>query len=106
MVGRLLLESDVIAAVDKHIDDEDKLDDDISCILEEVGTATIELPPIMLPTKTENKPVQKQRRVLLYENENIVLEQRGDMYYMSFYDKEGNFQKEITIDGKLSESGE
>lgn len=105
MANRLLFESDVITAVDKHTSN-DKLDNDISCILEEVKTATVELPSILLENKVENKPVHKQKRVQLYENENIVLEQRGDMYYMSFYDKEGNFQKEITIDGKLSESGE
>lgn len=33
---RLLLESDVIAAVDKHINSYNRLDDDITCILEEV----------------------------------------------------------------------
>lgn len=105
MTSRLLFESDVIAAVDKHIDDEDKLDDDISCILEEINSA----PPPMFVSQDktgEIKLIHKQKRVQLYENENIVLEQRGDMYYMSFYDKEGNFQKEITIDGKLFESGE
>ena len=110
MTSRLLFESDVIAAVDKHIDDEDKLDDDLSCILEEINSATIKipsLPPMFVSQdKTgEIKLIHKQKRVQLYENGNIVLEQRGDVYYMSFYDKEGNFQKEITIDGKLSESG-
>ena len=100
MANRLLLERDVIRAIDKHTNDNNKLDNDISCILEEVGTATIELPPIMLSTKTENKPVQKQRRVLLFENENVVLEQRGNKYYLSLYDKEGNFQREVTIDVK------
>ena len=100
MANRLLLERDVIRAIDKHTNDNNKLDNDISCILEEVGTATIKLPPIMLPTKTENKPVQKQRRVLLFENENIDLEQRGNKYYLSLYDKEGNFQREVTIDVK------
>ena len=33
---RLLLESDVIAAVDKHTNSYNRLDDDITCILEEV----------------------------------------------------------------------
>ena len=33
---RLLLESEVIAAVDKHTNDYNRLDDDITCILEEV----------------------------------------------------------------------
>lgn len=33
---RLLLESEVVAAVDKHTNDYNRLDDDITCILEEV----------------------------------------------------------------------
>ena len=33
---RLLCEDDVIKAVDKHTNDDGNLDDDISCILEEV----------------------------------------------------------------------
>ena len=99
MANRLLFESDVIRAVDKHTTN-DKLDNDISCILEEVGTATIELPPIMYPTKTEDKPIQKQRRVLLFENENLDLEQRGNKYYLSLYDTIGRFKKEVTIDMK------
>lgn len=100
MANRLLFEKDVIRAVDKHTNDNNKLDNDISCILEEVGTATIELPTIMLPNKPENKPVQKQKRVQLFENEDVVLEQRGNRYYLSLYDKEGKFQREVTIDVK------
>ena len=99
MANRLLLESDVIRAVDKHTTN-DKLDNDISCILEEVNTATVELPSILLERKVENKPVQKQKRVQLFENEDVVLEQRGNRYYLSLYDKEGTFQREVTIDVK------
>lgn len=100
MENRLLFESEVIKTVDKHTNDKNRLDNDISCILEEVGTATIELPPIILPSKSENKPVQKQKRVELFENEDVVLEQRGNRYYLSLYDKEGNFRREVTIDVK------
>ena len=100
MENRLLFEKDVIKAVDKHTNDKNRLDNDISCILEEVGTATIELPPIIFPSKSKNKPVQKQKRVELFENEDVVLEQRGNRYYLSLYDKEGNFQREVTIDVK------
>lgn len=99
MVNRLLLESDVIRAVDKHTIN-DKLDNDISCILEEVNTATVELPSILLERKVENKLVQKQKRVQLFENEDVVLEQRGNRYYLSLYDKKGKFQREVTIDVK------
>lgn len=38
MPDRLLLESDVIKAVDKHTNDCDELDDDISCILEKINS--------------------------------------------------------------------
>lgn len=100
MENRLLLESEVIKTVDKHTNDENQLDNDISCILEEVETATIELLPIILPNKSENKSVQKQKRVELFENEDVVLEQRGNRYYLSLYDKEGKFQREVTIDVK------
>ena len=101
MENRLLFEKDVIKAVDRHTNDDSQLDDDISCILEEVKTATtIELPHIILSQKVETKSVQKQKRVELFENEDVVLEQRGNRYYLSLYDKEGKFQREVTIDVK------
>lgn len=100
MTNRLLLESEVIKTVDKHTNDENQLDNDISCILEEVKTATVELPPILLENKVENKPVKKQKRIQLFENDDVVLEQRGNRYYLSLYDKEGKFQREVTIDVK------
>ena len=93
--NRLLFEEDIIKAVDKHTKDDDRLDDDISCILEEI-TSPIQVGSI----KIEGKPIQKQRRVLLFENENLDLEQRGNRYYLSLYDKEGKFQREVTIDVK------
>lgn len=98
MANRLLFESDVIRAVDKHTTN-DKLDNDISCILEEVNSVSLEVVSA-LSNKTENKPVQKQKRVELFENEDVVLEQRGNRYYLSLYDKEGKFQREVTIDVK------
>lgn len=98
MVNRLLFESDVIRAVDKHTTN-DKLDNDISCILEEVNSVSLEVASTLL-NKSENKPVQKQKRVQLFENEDVVLEQRGNRYYLSLYDKEGKFQREVTIDVK------
>lgn len=95
MENRLLFEKDVIKAVDKHTNDDNRLDDDISCILGEI-TSPIQAGSI----KIEDKPIQKQRRVLLFENENLDLEQRGNRYYLSLYDKEGKFQREVTIDVK------
>lgn len=98
VANRLLLESDVIRTVDKHTYDDNQLDNDISCILEEVNPVVlVGSKEAMNNFKIENKPVQKQRRALLFENENLDLEQRGNRYYLSLYDKEGKFQREITI---------
>ena len=46
MANTLLFESDVIKAVDKHTNDESQLDNDISCIFEEVN-------PVVLVAKRE-----------------------------------------------------
>ena len=101
MENRLLLESEVIKTVDKHTNDENQLDNDISCILEEVNSVVlVGSKEAMNNFKIENKPVQKQRRVELFENEDVILEQRGNRYYLSLYDKEGKFQREVTIDVK------
>ena len=101
MENRLLFEKDVIRAVDRHTNDDSQLDDDISCILEELKSPVfVGSKDALNNFKIENKPVQKQRRVLLFENENLDLEQRGNRYYLSLYDKEGKFQREVTIDVK------
>lgn len=101
MENRLLLESEVIKTVDKHTNDENQLDNDISCILEEVNPVVLVGSKEALDNlKVETKPVQKQKRIELFENEDVVLEQRGNRYYLSLYDKEGKFQREVTIDVK------
>ena len=93
MANRLLFEKNVIKAVDRHTKDDDRLDDDISCILGKLKS------PIQVGSiKIDDEPSQKQRRVLLFENENLDLEQRGNRYYLSLYNKEGKFQREVTID--------
>lgn len=98
VANRLLFEDDVIRAVDKHTIN-DKLDNDISCILEEIYPVSLDVVKMFLD-KQENKSVQKQKRVELFENEDVVLEQRGNRYYLSPYNKEGKFQREVTIDVK------
>ena len=50
--------------------------------------------------KEKIRMVQKQKRVQLFENEDVVLEQRCYRFYLSLYDKEGKFQREVTIDVK------
>lgn len=96
MADRLLHESDVIRVIDKHTNDGGQLDNDISCILEELYPISLQ----MVLDRIEKKSVQKQKRIELFENEDVVLEQRGDRYYLSLYDKEGRFQREVTIDIK------
>ena len=99
--NRLLLQSDVIRIIDKHTNDENQLDNDISCILEEVNSVVLVGSKEAIDSlKVETKPIQKQKRVQLFENEDVVLEQRGNIYYLSMYDKEGKFQREVTIDVK------
>lgn len=101
MANRLLFEKDIIRAIDRHTNDDSKLDDDISCILEEVNPVVLVGSKEAIDSlKVEIKPVQKQKRVELFENEDVVLEQRGNRYYLSLYDKEGKFQREVTIDVK------
>lgn len=101
VANRLLFEKDVIRAVDRHTNDDSQLDDDISCILEELKSPVfVGSKDALNNLKVENKPMQKQRRVLLFENENLDLEQRGNRYYLSLYDKKGKFQREITVDVK------
>lgn len=101
MANRLLFESEVIKTVDKYTNDENQLDNDISCILEEVNPVVLVGSKDALNNlKVENEPMQKQRRVLLFENENLDLEQRGNKYYLSLYDTIGKFKKEVTIDMK------
>ena len=98
VANRLLFEDYVIIAVDKNTINE-KLDNDISCILEEIYPVSLDVEKMFLD-KQENKSVQKQKRVELFENEDVVLEQRGNRYYLSLYNKEGKFQREVTIDVK------
>lgn len=96
-MDRLLLESDVIRAIDKHTSDDNKLDNDITCILENVETASIDLPPLMLNAEAFDKRPRKEKRVQLFENDNLILEQRGNKYYLSFFDDEGKFRREVSI---------
>lgn len=101
MTNRLLLENEVIKTVDKHTNNENQLDNDISCILEEVNPVVfVGSKEAIDSLKVETKLVQKQKRIELFENEDVVLEQRGNRYYLSLYDDKGNFQIEVTIDVK------
>ena len=94
MANRLLFEKDVIRAVDRHTNDDSQLDDDISCILEELKSPIfIGSKEVMNNFKIENEPVQKQKRVELFENEDVVLEQRGNRYYLPSMIRKENFRE-------------
>jgi len=101
MENRLLWENDVIKAIRNHTNIIGQLEDDITHILDDVQSVTIVGSKQALDNlQVEYKQVQKQKRVELFENEDVVLEQRGNKYYLSLYDKKGKFQREVTIDVK------
>lgn len=93
-MDRLLQQKDVIRAIDEHTTADGKLDNDITCILENIRAALID--DIGIPLE----PPKKEKRIQLFENDNIILEQRGNKYYLSLYDTIGRFKKEVTIDMK------
>ena len=65
MENRLLFEKDVIRAVDKHTNDDSQLDDDISCILEELKSPVfVGSKDALNNLKVENEPMQKQQMIL------------------------------------------
>ena len=47
--------------------------------------------------KEEICVAEKQKRILLYENDDLVLEQRNNKYFLSLYDKDGTLRREVTI---------
>ena len=85
---RLLCEDDVIKAVDKHTNDDGNLDDDISCILEEVKDVVIagskkamkELKEPIVSVMPESKLSLSCPRVFMFKAdlpiENVIQVQR------------------------------
>lgn len=99
MGNRLLWGNDVIKAIRNHTNIMGQLEDSITHILDDVQSVTIVGSKQALDNlQVEYKQVQKQKRVELFENKDVVLEQRGNKYYLSLYDKKGNFQREVTIE--------
>ena len=82
---RLLCEDDVIKAVDKHTNDDGSLDDDISCILEEVKDVSIvgskkamenmkvEYNESKLPKTSVNIPMPKVKDILPETNMSLTV---------------------------------
>lgn len=99
MENRLLWENDVIKAIRNHTNIMGQLEDSITHILDDVQSVTIIGSKQALDNlQVKYKQVQKQKRVEIFENKDVVLEQRGNKYYLSLYDKKGNFQREVTIE--------
>ena len=71
---RCLLEMDVIKAIDKHTREDGTLDDDISCILEEVesvDTKDTNVPSKWIPI-TEKVPEDESYVLVSFENATMV----------------------------------
>lgn len=71
---RCLLEMDVIKAIDKHTREDGTLDDDISCILEEVES--VDAKDTNVPSKwipiTEEAPEDESYVLVSFENATMV----------------------------------
>lgn len=77
MSRRLLWEDEVIKAVDKHIDNNNTLDNDISCILEEVDSGWVKCAPGQMPEDYEMYRNRKTINVLVTtENGGVTKVQR------------------------------
>lgn len=42
--------------------------------------------------------VEKEKRIQLCEDDEVILEKRANKYYLSIYDEDGNFKREIIIE--------
>lgn len=65
MKNRLLWENEVIKVIDKHTNDDEKLDNDISCILEEVDSGWIKCTSGHMPEDCEMYKGRKVINVLI-----------------------------------------
>lgn len=81
---RLLSEEDVVKAVDKHTLNDGRLDDDITCILEEVPTFNIQLVQWL-----GNKIVEAQREWDVYVVEEAISERNAYMNVLNYLRMKG-----------------
>ena len=81
---RLLSEDDVVKAVDKHTNDDGRLDDDITCILEEVPTANIGLEKWL-----SQKIADSQREWDIYVVEEAIPERNAYMNVLNYLRMKG-----------------
>ena len=80
MGRRLLWEDEVIKAVDKHTNDNNILDDDISCILEEVDSGWIKCVPEQMPEDCEMYKGRKVINVLVTTARGEVTKVQREIY--------------------------
>lgn len=81
---KLLKYEDVVKAVDKHTKDDGRLDDDISCILEEVPTFNIKLVQWL-----ENEIAEAQREWDVYVVEEALSERDAYMNVLNYLRMKG-----------------
>ena len=81
---RLLSEEDVVKAVDKHILNDGRLDDDITCILEEVPTFNIKLVQWL-----GEKIGEAQREWDVYVVEEAISERNAYMNVLNYLKMKG-----------------
>lgn len=81
---RLLSEDDVVKVIDKHTNDDGRLDDDITCILEEVPAANIGLEKWL-----SQKITDSQREWDTYVVEEAIPERNAYMNVLNYLRMKG-----------------
>lgn len=81
---KLLKYEDVVKAIDKHTNDDGRLDDDITCILEEVPAANINLVEWL-----EEKCKEAQKEWDVYVVESALPERDAYMNVISYLKMKG-----------------
>lgn len=81
---RLLSEDDVVKVVDQHTKEDGRLDDDITCILEEVPTANIGLEKWL-----SQKIADAQRNFDIYAIEEAISERDSYMNVLNYLKMKG-----------------
>lgn len=81
---KLLKYEDIVRVVDEHTNDDGRLDDDITCILEEVPTFNIKLVQWL-----ENEIAEAQREWDVYVVEEAISERNAYMNVLNYLKMKG-----------------
>ena len=81
---RLLSEEDVIKVIDQHMKDDERLDDDVTCILEEVPTVNINLVEWL-----EEKCKEAQKEWDVYVVEEAIPERNAYLNVLNYLRMKG-----------------